>query len=396
MVLYFTINMLISLSALSIYYFVQIPYRLRFYCLMAALTCWIIPVHQISIELAPEVAKELHLFDLVNKTIVQYAAPTFQGFNWLILFYLAIVIGVIRFVFDIIGMRFYLNGLRCGAKSHPKIPNLMIVDGINNAFVSGYLRQTIWIDKKLFNSSSFQAIVIHEQQHIKQNDQLWLLFVHIIRRAFWFNPLILLLTYETKNCIELSCDEACKKLIGKRAYQRQLAKLMLQNASYKSNLLFNYMNKNNFNIKRIKKLNQENIMNYKKMSLLFVIAFITFSLSAYLLISVAHSENTKFQNQVQPKIEMSFNQDKWKIKLGKDYPYRNAMLNDIVYTDKIRTLKKSELLVVLGEPSYYRDNTNYLYYVISQTRLFSWPLHTKTLVIKISQDSTVEWIKIHK
>ena len=72
------------------------------------------------------------------------------------------------------------------------------------------------------------------------------------------------------------------------------------------------------------------------------------------------------------------------------------MLYDIVYTDKFRALKKNKLLKTLGDPSYYRGNKNYLYYVITQTRFLSWPLHTKTLVIKISEDQSVEWIKIHK
>ncbi len=112
--------------------------------------------------------------------------------------------------------------------------------------------------------------------------------------------------------------------------------------------------------------------------------------------SNAFSKNTADKIQDSPKIEKVFDKNKWIIKQGKDYPHRNAMLNDIVYTDKFRNLNKSELLEALGEPSYYREDKNYLHYIITQTRLASWPLHTKVLVIKLTDDHSVEWIKIHK
>jgi hypothetical protein len=137
-------------------------------------------------------------------------------------------------------------------------------------------------------------------------------------------------------------------------------------------------------------------MNYKHIFQLTLIALISFSLSSYSMISVAKSEDAKVSSQASMTIEMNFDKEKWQIKEGKDYPYRDAMLNDIVYTDKFRKLNKNEILEVLGEPTYYRDDKNYLHYIITQTRLLSWPLHTKVLVIKISEDSSVEWIKIHK
>jgi hypothetical protein len=133
------------------------------------------------------------------------------------------------------------------------------------------------------------------------------------------------------------------------------------------------------------------MFNFKR-SIFILIPFLIVNI----LSSVAYSETTKVQDQSLPKNKTIFDQDKWRIKQGKDYPYRDEMLNDIVYTDKFRTLKKNEIIAELGEPSYYRDDKDYLYYVISQTRLLSWPLHTKTLVIKISKNNSVEWIKIHK
>ncbi len=93
------------------------------------------------------------------------------------------------------------------------------------------------------------------------------------------------------------------------------------------------------------------------------------------------------------ELEMAFDKTKWEDKEGKDYPFRERMLNDILYSDTVRSQSKDGVLELLGKPD--RINENYLYYMIAQKRIGSWPLHTKTLVIKLTDNNTVEWIKIH-
>jgi len=92
--------------------------------------------------------------------------------------------------------------------------------------------------------------------------------------------------------------------------------------------------------------------------------------------------------------EITFDKTKWRAMEGSDYPYRDQMLNDIVYNDTVRELNEDEIIELLGEPD--RTNDGYLYYMIVQKRLGFWPLHTKSLVIKIAEDSTIDWIKIHE
>lgn len=105
---------------------------------------------------------------------------------------------------------------------------------------------------------------------------------------------------------------------------------------------------------------------------------------------VNNVENQK-KNQ---ESEILFDKVKWKIKDGKDYTFRDKMLNDIIYNDTIRTLNKDQLLELLGEPDYSREG--HLYYRIKETRLGSWTLKTKTMVIKLVNDRSIEWIKIHE
>ncbi len=92
--------------------------------------------------------------------------------------------------------------------------------------------------------------------------------------------------------------------------------------------------------------------------------------------------------------EVKFDKTKWGTKEDSDYPYREIMLHDIVYNDSIRELTKDELLELLGEPD--RSNEGHLYYMISQRKLGFWPIKTKTLVIKLTEDNTIDWIKIHE
>ncbi len=94
--------------------------------------------------------------------------------------------------------------------------------------------------------------------------------------------------------------------------------------------------------------------------------------------------------------EANFDKIKWSIKEGKDYPYRDQMLNAVVYNDTIRMLNKDQIVELLGEPDYVRDDNFYLYYRITETRLAFWSLHTKTLVIKLTDDNIIDWIKIHE
>ncbi len=95
----------------------------------------------------------------------------------------------------------------------------------------------------------------------------------------------------------------------------------------------------------------------------------------------------------EKEIEVIFDKTKWREKDGRDYPYRYLMFNDVVYNDTIRSLNKDEILDLLGEPD--KINDGHLYYLITQTHIGLWPLKTKTLVIKLAEDNSIEWIKIH-
>lgn len=84
------------------------------------------------------------------------------------------------------------------------------------------------------------------------------------------------------------------------------------------------------------------------------------------------------------KTDIPFDSTKWKTKDGVDYPFRNKILEDLLAKDTLRHLKKEEVIVLLGQPD--RMDNDYLFYRIVQERVGIFPLHTKTLVIKLSKE----------
>jgi len=114
------------------------------------------------------------------------------------------------------------------------------------------------------------------------------------------------------------------------------------------------------------------------------------------LFCIACGDSKKTTPEPQPKkekTEIDFDKAKWMIKRGRSYPYREKMLNSLIENDKIRSLNKSEILELLGEPS--RTNENYLYYELTRNQVGFVTLSTRTLVFKFDDDGTMDWVKIH-
>jgi hypothetical protein len=100
----------------------------------------------------------------------------------------------------------------------------------------------------------------------------------------------------------------------------------------------------------------------------------------------------------ETKAEIKFDTTKWSVRKENnfsqpEYPYRNEMLKDLIDHYHLKGLKKDELIDLLGKPDH--TDSGYMFYLVAQKRIYFFPLRTKTLVIKLASDSTVEWRKIH-
>ena len=104
--------------------------------------------------------------------------------------------------------------------------------------------------------------------------------------------------------------------------------------------------------------------------------------------------NSTVEDRAAGTDQVSFNSQKWKTKNDSGYPYREEMVNSVLYSDSIRTLRKPEVLALLGEPD--RTNENHYYYLIDQSNLGLWTLHSSSIVIKFNEQDSVEWIRLHE
>ena len=94
--------------------------------------------------------------------------------------------------------------------------------------------------------------------------------------------------------------------------------------------------------------------------------------------------------------EQKFDKSKWSIKKDDKYPYRDKMLKDFMSNYNLNGHGKDSLLNLLGAPD--RIDNGHLFYAISQKHFpgTTFPIHTKTLVVKLTPANTVQWRKIHE
>lgn len=91
---------------------------------------------------------------------------------------------------------------------------------------------------------------------------------------------------------------------------------------------------------------------------------------------------------------MSFDKEKWAVKSDAAYAYRAMMFQDLIDSKRLKQLKKAAVLELLGTPD--RTDSLYLFYTILQKRALFFPLQTKSMVIKLKENDSVEWVKIHE
>ena len=90
---------------------------------------------------------------------------------------------------------------------------------------------------------------------------------------------------------------------------------------------------------------------------------------------------------------VKFDKVKWQTKDGDAYPYRDEMLDNLIDSVNRKGIQFDSLIKILGQPD--RVNEGHLYYNIHRKKMFAIAFGTKSFVIKLKPDSTVEWRKIY-
>lgn len=113
-----------------------------------------------------------------------------------------------------------------------------------------------------------------------------------------------------------------------------------------------------------------------------------------LIIVIVFTSCKKQENEATSNQILEFNKEKWLIQEGYTYPYRDKMLPVLFSNDTLKNLKRNAIYNLLGKPN--RTDKNYLFYTVSQRRIAFFPLHTKTLVIKLQGNDSLNKVMIHK
>lgn len=273
MMVYFSINILYSLVVLSaVFLMKKLPFRLRFYLLLFAMISWLIPYGLfqgiILFERPPTLIQPVLSFGqhFIRGSSALTDGGNYYLFPWLELFVVFSAFGLLLFLMDLLAVRRRLLTQFNQSIYYAKKGNIRFyaVSGLCGAHTSGFLNPIIWFDKNYLGSQQLETILQHELQHIDQKDNLWLLLITLIQRLMWWNPMVWLMATKAREYIELSCDQACAEKMGRNAYRTELARLILT-VSHKMRpiLSANFLGEKNFNVLRIKLLNEEYIMTVK-------------------------------------------------------------------------------------------------------------------------------------
>lgn len=88
----------------------------------------------------------------------------------------------------------------------------------------------------MMDETELRHILAHEYSHYRQGDLLWSVIRGICLSIYWWNPLVWIAAYLSKQDCELSCDEAALKLLGENErldYGKTLLNLITANSNPK-------------------------------------------------------------------------------------------------------------------------------------------------------------------
>ncbi len=158
--------------------------------------------------------------------------------------------------------------------------NIYLADGIATPFVFGLLRPKIYLPSCL-GEQERDYIILHEQYHIFRRDYLFRVLAFAALCLHWFNPLVWQAFALSGKDMEMSCDEAVMKKIG-RDIRFEYAQSLLSFAVGGKRMAGISMSFGEDDTKsRIK-----NVLNYKKPGIIIVvIAALACALTAVCLIT---------------------------------------------------------------------------------------------------------------
>lgn len=298
---FITLIMLATVKLIS-----QSPAKLQLTLLILAVINWFIPWHKI--ELLSTYSQNLftktveYLFPQINEylktnileaklSLNAPAAPTlleniqqvFYSPNVDYLFMIVFCIGFGWLVVDISRYQLYLSKLNNCAKEEKNLLQqqhfcstitfrrkltLKTSPIAPTAMATGTFKPTIWLNHETVNSPQIHSILLHEITHLQQLDPTLKWLILLVKRLFWWNPLVRILIKKIDLLIEMRCDQHCFS-VKQEKYSIDLAEIILNNhkksqaLDVKMSWLTSITSQSNANMARITSLKSEKTMKAK-------------------------------------------------------------------------------------------------------------------------------------
>ena len=147
----------------------------------------------------------------------------------------------------------------------PLKDNIYLADYIPTPFVMGLIHPKIYLPSAMFEAEQ-SYIIQHEKHHIRRCDHIIKLLAFMAMCIHWFNPIVWLAFALSSRDMEMSCDEAVMKQMG-RDVRADYSSSLLQFSTGKRVLIGTPLAFGEGDTKeRI-----ENIMKYKKPTIMIVV-----------------------------------------------------------------------------------------------------------------------------
>jgi len=215
------------------------PPRLRMWLAVLGMVSWLIPLPLFRPALPANVTPGPLVYTLSVFGAAEAATPTPQTveldeqntskstlLSWKALLLMAILaVGIGKWLFQRRAHHRWLAFLKQESVPwpDPMHPGTVFLMPGSGAMTTGIFHKKIWMGRDHFQQPEWQALLTHEQTHLKNHDNLLTEAIHLLECLLWWNPAALFLGQQARFFMELSCDQTCIRILDRYHYQHALA-----------------------------------------------------------------------------------------------------------------------------------------------------------------------------
>ncbi|HET7132769.1 MAG TPA: M56 family metallopeptidase, partial [Gammaproteobacteria bacterium] len=201
--------------------------RLRLNLALGGLIAWLVPWPwiRLPLPLPSTVDASLAPLDVVLSALDPSAAVASppQLYGWIA--GAVIAFGALFYARDLAALRAAIAAWRARSNSGERLRALLpaelratraairVVAGSRVAAAAGWPRSTIWVGDG-FNEADLRVALVHECWHVRRRDPLLMPSVMLVRRLYWWNPLVAFLAGQALLLVEAACDRRCVESRG--------------------------------------------------------------------------------------------------------------------------------------------------------------------------------------